>query len=77
MCGVEFFTNPQNDEGRRKLTDKGASLVSSLKLRVSRLEATLRDKESQLAKLQSSTKTTALNELKIQAETYYQEVNYK
>ncbi|XP_069951653.1 IQ domain-containing protein E-like isoform X4 [Cherax quadricarinatus] len=64
----------KNDEARRKLTDKGASLVSSLKLRVSRLEATLKEKEAELAKLQASTKATALNEMKIEAETYYQEV---
>lgn len=64
----------QNDEARRKLTDKGASLVASLKLRVSRLEATLRAKEAELARLQASVKATTLNEMKIEAETYYQEV---
>ncbi|XP_069191977.1 IQ domain-containing protein E isoform X6 [Procambarus clarkii] len=72
---IEQLMDPaKNDEARRKLTDKGASLVSSLKLRVSRLEATLKEKEAELAKLQASTKATALNEMKIEAETYYQEV---
>ncbi|XP_069999901.1 IQ domain-containing protein E isoform X3 [Penaeus vannamei] len=72
---IEQLMDPaKNDEARRKLTDKGASLVSSLKLRVSRLESTLKDKEAELAKLQASAKATALNELKIEAETYYQEV---
>ncbi|XP_068207827.1 IQ domain-containing protein E-like isoform X2 [Palaemon carinicauda] len=72
---IEQLMDPaKNDEARRKLTDKGASLVSSLKLRVSRLEATLKDKEAELAKLQASAKATALNEMKIEAETYYQEV---
>ncbi|XP_045123869.1 IQ domain-containing protein E-like isoform X2 [Portunus trituberculatus] len=64
----------KNDEARRKLTDKGASLVASLKLRVSRLEATLRAKEAELARLHASAKATSLNEMKIEAETYYQEV---
>lgn len=71
---VELILTLQNDEARRKLTDKGASLVSSLKLRVSRLESTLKDKEAELGKLQASCKATSLNELKIEAETYYQEV---
>lgn len=72
---IEQLMDPaKNDEARRKLTDKGASLVSSLKLRVSRLEATLKDKEAELGKLQASCKATSLNELKIEAETYYQEV---
>ncbi|KAG7162113.1 IQ domain-containing protein E-like, partial [Homarus americanus] len=72
---IEQLMDPaKNDEARRKLTDKGASLVSSLKLRVSRLEATLKEKEAELGKLQASTKATALNEMKIEAETYYQEV---
>lgn len=76
-CGFLLLTlTAQNDEARRKLTDKGASLVSSLKLRVSRLESTLKDKEAELAKLQASAKATALNELKIEAETYYQEVSF-
>lgn len=76
LCGFLLLTlTVQNDEARRKLTDKGASLVSSLKLRVSRLESTLKDKEAELAKLQASAKATALNELKIEAETYYQEVS--
>lgn len=48
--------------------------MASLKLRVSRLEATLRAKEAELARLQASAKATALNEMKIEAETYYQEV---
>lgn len=48
--------------------------MASLKLRVSRLEATLRAKEQELARLQASAKATALNEMKIEAETYYQEV---
>ncbi|KAK3886848.1 hypothetical protein Pcinc_009019 [Petrolisthes cinctipes] len=64
----------KNDEARRQLTDKGASVVSSLKLRVSRLEATLRDKEAEVAKLRASAKATALHEMKVEAETYYQEV---
>ncbi|XP_076069065.1 uncharacterized protein LOC143041149 isoform X3 [Oratosquilla oratoria] len=64
----------KNDMARRKLTDKGAAVVSSLQLRVSRLEGALRDKETQLSKLHSSTKATALREMKIQTETYYQEV---
>ena len=41
---------------------------------MSRLEATLRIKEAELARLQASTKATSLNEMKIEAETYYQEV---
>lgn len=52
----------------------GPALLSTLKVRVSRLEAALRDKEAELARLQASTKATTVNELRIQAHTYYQEV---
>ncbi|XP_018017027.1 mucin-5AC isoform X2 [Hyalella azteca] len=52
----------------------GPSMLATLKVRVARLEAALRDKEAELSRLQSSTKVTAANELRIQAQTYYQEV---
>ncbi|KAF2350065.1 hypothetical protein FHG87_019180 [Trinorchestia longiramus] len=52
----------------------GPSLLATLKVRVARLEAALRDKEAELSRLQASTKVTSTNELRIQAQTYYQEV---
>uniref|UniRef100_A0A6A7G4E8 Mucin-5AC-like isoform X3 n=1 Tax=Hirondellea gigas TaxID=1518452 RepID=A0A6A7G4E8_9CRUS len=52
----------------------GPSIVAHLKVRVSRLEAVLRDKEVELGRLQASTKASTVNELRIQAHTYYQEV---
>ena len=54
----------------------GPALVATLKVRVARLEAALRDKEAELGRLHSSTKATTVNELRIQAHTYYQEVRH-
>lgn len=52
----------------------GPSVIATLKVRVARLEAALRDKELELSRLQASSKVTTTNELRIQAQTYYQEV---
>ena len=64
-----------NSKGKAVGGERSApSLLATLKVRVSRLEAALRDKEAEIRRLQSSTKATTVNELKIQAHTYYQEV---
>ena len=51
------------------------ALVSTLKVRIASLEASLRAKEAELLRLQTSVKATTVNELMIEARTYQQEVS--
>ncbi|CAB4034987.1 Hypothetical predicted protein, partial [Paramuricea clavata] len=64
------------DEIRRTLTDKNAdssAVVSSLKQKLHLMERNVKDKENELRKLKSDLKSTSLDELRIQMETYYEE----
>ncbi|XP_028402672.1 IQ domain-containing protein E-like [Dendronephthya gigantea] len=68
--------NKQPDEIRRTLTDKNSdssAIVSSLKQKIHLMERNVKDKESELRKLKSDLKSTNIDELRIQMETYYEE----
>ncbi|KAB7498822.1 hypothetical protein Anas_02062 [Armadillidium nasatum] len=63
-----------NDVKFQNVPQNAALLLAKLQQKVARLEITLRDKETEIAKLNSSCKASYVNELKIQTEIYYQEV---
>ncbi|RXG51997.1 hypothetical protein Avbf_08370 [Armadillidium vulgare] len=63
-----------NDVKFQNVPQNAALLLAKLQQKVARLEITLRDKETEIAKLNSSCKASYVNELKIQTEVYYQEV---
>ncbi|XP_073238521.1 uncharacterized protein [Porites lutea] len=67
----------QPEDMRRTLTDKKgdtSAIVNSLKQKLHAVERTVKDKETELSKLKKDMKMTNIEELQIQSETYYQEV---
>ena len=75
---IKDFLNPnkQPEEIRRTLTDKNAdssAVVSSLKQKLHLMERNLKDKENELRKLKSDLKSTNIDELRIEMETYFEE----
>ena len=75
---IKDFLNPnkQPAEIRRTLTDKNAdssAVVSSLKQKLHLMERNVKDKENELRKLKSDLKSTNIDELRIEMETYYEE----
>lgn len=76
---IEQLLDPAKDpEYARGLVDKKTdhrSIINGLKHRILRLEQQCREKENALSELQSDLKTTNMQEMKITAETYYEEVH--
>ncbi|KAK3740693.1 hypothetical protein QZH41_019072, partial [Actinostola sp. cb2023] len=67
----------QPEDLRRTLTDKrgdSSSIVTSLKQKLHAVERTVKEKEAELNKMRRDLKTTDVDELNIQSEVYYQEV---
>ncbi|XP_068711835.1 uncharacterized protein [Montipora foliosa] len=67
----------QPEDVRRTLTDKKgdtSAIVNSLKQKLHAVERTVKDKEAELSQLRKTIKMTNIEELQIQSETYYQEV---
>ncbi|XP_048581152.1 IQ domain-containing protein E isoform X3 [Nematostella vectensis] len=67
----------QPEDLRRTLTDKRgdtSSIVNSLKQKLHATERTVKEKESELSKLKRDMKLTDVDELSLQTEMYYQEV---
>ena len=52
----------------------GVASLTSLKLRVFRLEQMLREKEEEVRRLKADTRTARLKEMKLQVQVYYREV---
>lgn len=74
---VEDDNAKKNEELRRTIADKKSSasaVVNSMRQKVFKLEQALKEKESAMKKLQSDMKVTRANEMKVQMETYYQEI---
>jgi len=70
-------TRKQPEDVRRTLTDKKgdtSAIVNSLKQKLHAVERTVKDKEAELSQLKKDIKMTNIEELQIQSETYYQEV---
>jgi len=70
-------TRKQPEDVRRTLTDKKgntSAIVNSLKQKLHAVERTVKDKEAELSHLKKDIKMTNIEELQIQSETYYQEV---
>ncbi|XP_078356588.1 IQ domain-containing protein E-like, partial [Oculina patagonica] len=70
-------TRKQPEDVRRTLTDKKgdtSAIVNSLKQKLHAVERTVKDKEAELSQLKKDIKMTNIEELEIQSETYYQEV---
>ncbi|XP_046856979.1 IQ domain-containing protein E-like [Xenia sp. Carnegie-2017] len=75
---IKDYLNPskQSEEMRRTLSDKNvesSSVISSLKQKLHLMQRNLKDKENELRKLKNDLKTTNVDELHIQMETYYEE----
>ncbi|XP_044172152.1 trichohyalin-like isoform X3 [Acropora millepora] len=67
----------QPEDVRRTLTDKKgdtSAIVNSLKQKLHGVERTVKDKETELSQLKKTLKMTNIEELQIQSETYYQEI---
>ncbi|XP_031562813.1 IQ domain-containing protein E-like isoform X4 [Actinia tenebrosa] len=67
----------QPEDLRRTLTDKRgdtSAIVNSLKQKLHGVERTVKEKEAELSNLRRELKMTDIEELRIQSETYYQEV---
>ncbi|XP_026158478.1 IQ domain-containing protein E isoform X2 [Mastacembelus armatus] len=75
---IEELLDPtKGSEYTRSLVDKkkeGSVVVNGLKQRILKLEQQCREKENALSKLQSELRSTNLEELKITAETYFEEI---
>ncbi|XP_014668137.1 PREDICTED: IQ domain-containing protein E-like isoform X5 [Priapulus caudatus] len=75
---IEQLLNPSGcDEMRRSLGTKQAdnsAVTNALKQKIFKLEQTLRQRETDFRKLESSLKTTKVEEMRVQLEAYYQEV---
>ncbi|XP_013391541.1 IQ domain-containing protein E-like [Lingula anatina] len=75
---IETLLDPsKSEEMRRTLGDRKpdtGAVIHSMKQKVLKLEQQLRDKESNLTKLQADLKTTKVEELRLQMEAFYQEV---
>ncbi|KAM8772023.1 IQ domain-containing protein E isoform 1-T2 [Acanthopagrus schlegelii] len=75
---IEELLDPtKGSEYTRSLVDKkkeGSVVLNGLKQRILKLEQQCREKENALSKLQSELRTTALEELKITVETYFEEI---
>ncbi|CAJ1054025.1 IQ domain-containing protein E isoform X2 [Xyrichtys novacula] len=75
---IEELLDPtKGSEYTRSFVDKrkeGSVVVNGLKQRILKLEQQCREKENALSKLQSDLRTTSLEELKITAETYFEEI---
>ncbi|XP_061576045.1 IQ domain-containing protein E isoform X2 [Cololabis saira] len=75
---IEELLDPsKGSEYTRSLVDKkkeGSVVLNGLKQRILKLEQQCREKENALSKLQSDLRTTNLEELKITAETYFEEI---
>ncbi|XP_037073985.1 IQ domain-containing protein E-like [Pollicipes pollicipes] len=52
----------------------GAASLSGLKLRVFRLEQVLREKEDEVRRLRADTRTSRLQEMRLQVQVYYREL---
>lgn len=75
---IEHLLDPsKSDEMRRTLADKRpdtGTVIHSLKQKILKLEHQLKDKEAEYNKLHSDLKTTKVEELKMQMETFYKEI---
>ncbi|XP_072319874.1 IQ domain-containing protein E [Eucyclogobius newberryi] len=75
---IEELLDPtKGAEFTRSLVDKkrdGSVVVNGLKQRILKLEQQCREKENALSRLQSELRTTRLEELKITAQTYFEEI---
>ena len=70
LCIPPFYLPRQSDSGH---LSSGPS-PSGLKLRVFRLEQVLREKEEEVRRLRADTRTTKLQEMRLQVQVYYREV---
>lgn len=82
---ISVLLNPgKHEDFHRTLRDhhpSSSAIIHGLKQKILKLETQLKDKENTYNKLKSDLKTTKIEELKVQMETYYQEIvrlqNYK
>lgn len=75
---INDLLNPgKHEDLHRTLRDQNpnsSTAIHSLKQKILKLETQLKDKENAFSKLQSDLKTTKIEELKVQMETFYQEI---